>query len=201
MPTNANTPDQRSDRYARYIQVGPTPATHLSRWVHPNGTTKSRGPPINVLNQVLRVYPAVRDPQHPPRRTRQTHRTAEATNRGRVHRAGRAPRGRRRDGSPSSCATPTSTPTSPGADRSQNFVDTFHTCPIPEIARLGRTLRQWREPFLSYWDTDRSSNGGTEAVNGLIELARRVARSFTNLDNYRLRMLLVAGGLDSVTPT
>src|ERR671915_2603909 len=45
MPTNANTPDQLSDRYARYIQVGPTPATHLSRWVHPNGTTKSHPPP------------------------------------------------------------------------------------------------------------------------------------------------------------
>jgi hypothetical protein len=48
MPTSANTPDQRSDRYARYIQVGPTPATHLSRWVHPNGTTKSHPPPSIV---------------------------------------------------------------------------------------------------------------------------------------------------------
>jgi hypothetical protein len=48
MPTSANTPDQRSDRYARYIQVGPTPAIHLSRWVHPNGTTKSHPPPSIV---------------------------------------------------------------------------------------------------------------------------------------------------------
>src|SRR5215213_141812 len=48
MPTNANTPDQLSDRYARYIQVGPTPATDLSRWVHPNGTTKSHPPPSIV---------------------------------------------------------------------------------------------------------------------------------------------------------
>ncbi|MBF9337798.1 transposase, partial [Microbacterium lacticum] len=37
-----------------------------------------------------------------------------------------------------------------------------------------------------YWATGRSSNGGTEAVNGLIELARRIARGFTNYDNYRL---------------
>ena len=88
-----------------------------------------------------------------------------------------------------------------GRQIAERVVDTFHTCPIPEIARLGRTLRQWREPFLSYWDTARSSNGGTEAINRLIELARRVARGFTNLDNYRLRMLLVAGGLDPVTPT
>ncbi|MBM9465180.1 transposase [Aeromicrobium sp. YIM 150415] len=48
-------------------------------------------------------------------------------------------------------------------------------CPIPEIARLGRTLRQWWTLFLAYWDTGRASNGGAEAVNGLIELARRVA--------------------------
>ncbi|TPV21031.1 transposase, partial [Arthrobacter agilis] len=31
--------------------------------------------------------------------------------------------------------------------------------------------------------------------NGLIELHRRVARGFRNRDNYRLRMLLIGGGL------
>ncbi|MCT2173485.1 transposase [Dietzia cinnamea] len=65
----------------------------------------------------------------------------------------------------------------------------------PEIARLGRTLRRWKEAFLAYWTTDRSSNGGTEAINGLIELHRRLARGYRNRDNYRLRMLLIAGGL------
>ena len=74
-------------------------------------------------------------------------------------------------------------------------LDTFATCPIPEIARLGRTLRQWRREFLGYFDTNGASNGGTEAVNGLIELHRRIARGFRNLDNYRLRMLLIGGGL------
>ena len=43
--------------------------------------------------------------------------------------------------------------------------------------------------------TGRSSNGGTEAINGLIELHRRVARGFRNRQNYRLRMLLIGGGL------
>jgi transposase len=38
--------------------------------------------------------------------------------------------------------------------------------PIPEITRLGRTLKQWREAFLAY-STGRSSNGGTDAINGL----------------------------------
>jgi len=40
-----------------------------------------------------------------------------------------------------------------------------------------------------------ANNGGTEAVNGIIELHRRIARGYHNPDNYRLRMLLVAGGL------
>lgn len=88
-----------------------------------------------------------------------------------------------------------------GRTLAERVLDSFPDCPIPEIARLGRTLKQWRGAFLAYWATDRSSNGGTEAVNGLIELARRIARGFTNYDNYRLRMLLIAGGLDPITPT
>ena len=40
-----------------------------------------------------------------------------------------------------------------------------------------------------------ANKGGTESINGLIELARRVARGFRDPDNYRLRMLLNAGGL------
>jgi transposase len=71
------------------------------------------------------------------------------------------------------------------------------SCPIPEVARLGRTLRQWSKAFLAYFTTGRANNGGTEAVNGLIELHRRIARGFTNRHNYRLRMLLIGGGLTS----
>ena len=77
----------------------------------------------------------------------------------------------------------------------EKVLASFPSCPIPEIARLGRTLKQWREPFLAYFDTGGANNGGTEAINGLIELHRRVARGFRNRDNYRLRMLLIGGGL------
>ena len=70
----------------------------------------------------------------------------------------------------------------------------FHTCPIPEIARLGRTLPAWRAQVLAYFDTGGLSNGGTEAINGLIEKARRVGHGFRNFSNYRLRMLLAASG-------
>ena len=82
-----------------------------------------------------------------------------------------------------------------GRRLAEHIVATFSSCPIPEVARLGRTLKKWRREFLAYFDTAGASNGGTEAVNGLIELHRRVARGFRNRDNYRLRMLLAAGGL------
>ncbi|MGH8939060.1 MAG: ISL3 family transposase, partial [Actinomycetes bacterium] len=78
----------------------------------------------------------------------------------------------------------------------EKVLASFPTCPIPEIKRLGKTLKQWQAAFLAYFDTGRANNGGTEAINGLIELHRRIARGFRNRDNYRLRMLLIGGGLD-----
>ena len=86
----------------------------------------------------------------------------------------------------------------PAAGRAiaNKILDTFTTCPIPEIARLGKTLTRWRTEYLGYFDTGGANNGGTEAINGLIELHRRIARGFRNRDNYRLRMLLIGGGLD-----
>lgn len=80
--------------------------------------------------------------------------------------------------------------------RARWIAHTFPTCPIPEIKRLGKTLRTWRAAFLAYFETRGANNGGTEAINGLIELHRRIARGFRNRDNYRLRMLLIAGGLN-----
>ena len=90
----------------------------------------------------------------------------------------------------------------PAAGRkvAEQIIATFPSCPIPEIARLGRTLKRWKTAFLAYFTTDGASNGGAEAVNGLIELHRRIARGFRNRDNYRLRMLLIGGGLNPQTP-
>ncbi len=83
----------------------------------------------------------------------------------------------------------------PGAGSVRRSSSRSRPARSPEIARLGRTLRQWKQSFLAYFDTGGASNGGTEAVNGLIELQRRIARGFRNRDNYRLRMLLIASGL------
>ena len=38
------------------------------------------------------------------------------------------------------------------------LVERLPTCPIPEIARLGRTLRKWKDAFLAYFDTSGASN-------------------------------------------
>ena len=82
-----------------------------------------------------------------------------------------------------------------------HLIESLPACPIPEIARLGRTLRKWKDAFLAYFDTDGASNGPTEAINGIIELGRRTARGYRNPTNYQPRMLLIAGGLDASTHT
>jgi transposase len=79
-----------------------------------------------------------------------------------------------------------------GREIAEKVIASFPNCPIPEVARLGRTLRQWRQQVLAYFDTSGVSNGGTEAINLLIEKTRRLAHGFRNFGNYRLRILLVA---------
>lgn len=73
-----------------------------------------------------------------------------------------------------------------GRALTERVLESRPTRPIPEFARLGRTLLTWRREFLG--------NGGTEAINGLIEPHRPIARGFRNRDNHRLRMLLIGGG-------
>jgi transposase len=76
----------------------------------------------------------------------------------------------------------------------EQVITSFPTCPIPEVARLGRTLRAWRQQILAYFDTAGVSNGGTEAINLLIEKTRRLAHGFRTFSHYRLRILLAASG-------
>jgi Transposase len=83
---------------------------------------------------------------------------------------------------------------STGRKLAEKLLDTLHTCPIPEVKRLGKTLRRWREEILAYSATGGVSNGGTEAINGVIEKSRRLAHGFRNFTNYRIRILLAADG-------
>ncbi len=88
-----------------------------------------------------------------------------------------------------------------GRRRGAEVIELTLSCPVPEVARLGRTLRSWRSEFLAYFATGRASNGPTEAMNLLIEKIRRIGHGFRNLDNYRLRLLLYCGVDWQTAPT
>ena len=65
---------------------------------------------------------------------------------------------------------------------------------LEEIRTLGRTLHRRRDDILAFFDHPGTSNGPTEALNGLMEHLRGTARGFRNLTNYIARCLLDAGG-------
>jgi transposase len=94
----------------------------------------------------------------------------------------------------------TRTPTPPGAV-AEKILASFTSCPIPEVARLGRTLKQWRTEFLGYFDANGASNGGSEAITGIIDPTAASPVASGTRDNYRLRMLLIGGGLDPKSHT
>ncbi len=50
----------------------------------------------------------------------------------------------------------------------------------------------WKSHVLARFETHRISNGGTEAVNLLIEKTRRLAHGFRTFEHYRLRTLPAA---------
>jgi transposase len=77
--------------------------------------------------------------------------------------------------------------------RAETLMDDLRGCPIPELARLGRTLRAWRPEFLAHFAHPAVSNGPTENLNLKIKTTKRKARGFRNFANYRLRLLLNHG--------
>lgn len=69
----------------------------------------------------------------------------------------------------------------------------------PELRRLAKVLRRWREAILAHHHTG-ASNGPVEAANLLIKQVKRSGRGFRNVTNYRLRILL-AGGANPLRET
>lgn len=65
---------------------------------------------------------------------------------------------------------------------------------LKELRTLGRTLNRRRDDVLAYFDHPGTSNGPSEAINGLLEHLRGTARGFRNLSHYIARCLLDAGG-------
>lgn len=71
---------------------------------------------------------------------------------------------------------------------------------VPDLSRLGRTVRQWETEILAYHD-QRYSNAKTEAANLIVEKQRRAAHGYRSFENYRLRLLLNHGVKWDTQPT
>jgi hypothetical protein len=65
---------------------------------------------------------------------------------------------------------------------------------VEEIRSLGRTLASWRSEILEHHNTG-ASNGPTEGLNLLVKKVKRCGHGFRRFENYRLRVLLHAGGV------
>mgnify|MGYP000945233574 FL=1 len=65
---------------------------------------------------------------------------------------------------------------------------------LAEVRTLGKTLHRRQVDILAFFDHPGTSNGPSEAINGLIEHLRGTARGFRNLTHYIARSLLDAGG-------
>lgn len=81
-----------------------------------------------------------------------------------------------------------------GSRAALEVITTYIDCPVPEVARLARTLRTWQPQLMAcFTANERISNGPTEALNLLIEKVRRVGHGYRTFANYRLRLLLHCG--------
>ncbi|MGH9919509.1 MAG: ISL3 family transposase [Nitrososphaerales archaeon] len=65
---------------------------------------------------------------------------------------------------------------------------------VPEIVSLGHTLERWQTEIVNHHRTG-ASNGPTEGQNFCVKKVKRSGRGFQSFDNYRLRVLLHAGGV------
>jgi transposase len=86
--------------------------------------------------------------------------------------------------------------------RAARLIDDLRSCPIPELARLGRTLYAWRTELCAHFEHPTVSNGPTENLNLKIKNTKRTARGYRNFAHYRLRLLLNHGRIrDDHSPT
>jgi transposase len=86
--------------------------------------------------------------------------------------------------------------------RATELITNLRSCPIAEIAKLGRTLHAWRTELLAHFDHPDVTNGPTENLNLKIKNTKRIARGYRNFAHYRLRLLLNHGRIhEDHTPT
>jgi len=63
---------------------------------------------------------------------------------------------------------------------------------FPHLAKLGRTLHEWRDEIVRMWRFTKN-NGITEGFHRKMKLIQRRAYGFRNFENYRLRVKVLCG--------
>jgi transposase len=88
-----------------------------------------------------------------------------------------------------------------GSDRSQLevWLAWAQRSRLAAFRDLARTIKRHFNGILAYMET-RLTNGVMEAINGLLQLAKRIARGFRNFYYFRLAAYLKAGGLNLQAP-
>jgi transposase len=88
-----------------------------------------------------------------------------------------------------------------GSDRSQleAWLAWAQRSRLAPFRDLARTIKRHFKGILAYMET-RLTNGVMEAINGLLQLAKRIARGFRNFYYFRLAAYLKAGGLNLQAP-
>ena len=76
-------------------------------------------------------------------------------------------------------------------DALDRFTDLYATGQLVEFHDVVNTVLAWGDEILAWHDTGRPSNGRIEGTNNLLQVLRRVAHGFTNVDNFAARGLLV----------
>ncbi len=66
---------------------------------------------------------------------------------------------------------------------------------IPEMIKVGETIKEYKHEILNYF-TSRMTNGVVEGINTIIQLIKRRARGFANLDHFMTMVFLRCGKLD-----
>ena len=103
---------------------------------------------------------------------------------------------------PSKCAMSPTKPNPPKADaRPLISSRAYQRVPAPKSPDWAEPYASGRTPSRPTSTQPEPAKHPTEAINGIIEPGRRIAKGYRNPTNYQLRMLLIAGGLDASTPT
>lgn len=68
------------------------------------------------------------------------------------------------------------------------IIKKFKKSEAEEIKRMGRSLENWREEILNYFEF-KLTNAATEAINGRAKLLQKCASGYRSFKNYRLALL------------